>query len=97
MKTKKIQKSLQTLVDYSALSQATVSYIEPSEEGDGYWHYREESGYGFSTPNFDDFIVDVLYEVSSNIELVNNNPNAFGFSKVSKGWNTKRKIKKILK
>lgn len=81
MKTKKIEKSLQTLVDYAVLSHATVSYIEPTKDDNGYWDYHEESGYGFSTPNFDDFIVDVLYEVSSNLELVNNNPNAFGFSK----------------
>jgi len=94
MKTKKIQKALQTLVDYGVLSDASIDYIKPTETENGYWHYREFNGYGFSSPNVDDFIVDVLYEVSSNIEMVNNNPNAFGFSEVSEGWNTKRKILK---
>jgi hypothetical protein len=94
MKTKKIQKALQTLVEFGTLSDGVVTYVEPNEFGDGYWDYHTSSGWGFSSPNTHDFIVDVLYEVTSDIEMVNNNPNAFGFSEVSPGWNTKRKITK---
>lgn len=98
MKNKKIQKALQTIVEFGTLSDGVVTYIEPNEFGDGYWDYHTSNGYGFSSPNVHDFIVDLLFEVSADIEMVNNNPNAFGFSSVSPGWNTKRKIvKKVSK
>ena len=74
--SKEIIQSLQTLVDQFVLNDVRIDEIPEKDDNPGhrmYWHYYEvkngnPSGYGFSSPNFDDFVNDVLTEIKLNIE-----------------------------
>jgi len=71
--SKEIIQSLQTLVNQFVLNDAQIDEIPESKEGPMYWHYYQvkdgkPTGYGFSSPNFPDFISDVLFEIQLHIK-----------------------------
>ena len=71
--SKEIIQSLQTLANQFVLTDVQIDEISEKEGNPMYWHYYQVkdgkySGYGFSSPNFDDFVSDVLFEIQLNIK-----------------------------